>query len=209
MRFELGMAERERLRRGGGRGGCGRGRTGRGCHGRGEAPGGGGGWGTARENAPLPHVGHSWRVGLAAAVLLLAGIVAGWYAGHRSAAAVRFMERRLTANPENDPVFSAGQFHRMASTSPLPAEQESFSARWKREKPIPSRYPTAGRPILSVGFLTAPMCWRRAVRLPQRDPSLWSVSVFGGASRKLMDAAERGAVSPDGSQIVFVRGTTP
>src|SRR6266446_8929425 len=31
--------------------------------------------GAARENAPLPHVGHSWRVGLAAAVLLLAGIV--------------------------------------------------------------------------------------------------------------------------------------
>jgi hypothetical protein len=32
---------------------------------------------------------------------------AGWRAGHRSAAAVRFTERRLTGNPENDPVLSA------------------------------------------------------------------------------------------------------
>jgi len=63
--------------------------------------------GAARENAPLPHAGPSWRVGLAAVVSLLAGIIAGWHAGHRSAAAVRFTERRLTANPENDPVFSA------------------------------------------------------------------------------------------------------
>src|SRR5256885_5496588 len=34
----------------------------------------------------------------------------------------------------------------------------------------------------------------------------WSVSVFGGSPRKLMDAAALGAVSPDGTQIAFVRG---
>jgi len=49
------------------------------------------------------------------------------------------------------------------------------------------------------------MCLRLA-RRPPRTHHLWSVSVFGGTPRRLIDAAERGAVSPDGSQIVFVRG---
>jgi Tol biopolymer transport system component len=35
---------------------------------------------------------------------------------------------------------------------------------------------------------------------------LWDVSVFGGTPRKLIDAAENGMVSPDGSQLAFLRG---
>jgi len=41
---------------------------------------------------------------------------------------------------------------------------------------------------------------------PSEPTSLWSVSLFGGPPRKLIDVAERGVVSPDGSQIVFIRG---
>src|SRR5580765_7587186 len=51
--------------------------------------------GPAHETALLPHAGPSWRKVLAVAVLLVTGVVAGWHAGHRSAAAVRFTERRL------------------------------------------------------------------------------------------------------------------
>ena len=36
--------------------------------------------------------------------------------------------------------------------------------------------------------------------------SLWSISVLGGSPRKLMDNADARSVSPDGSQIAFVRG---
>ena len=35
---------------------------------------------------------------------------------------------------------------------------------------------------------------------------MWSISVFGGSPRKLMDNAEARSVTLDGSQIVFVRG---
>jgi len=35
---------------------------------------------------------------------------------------------------------------------------------------------------------------------------LWDVSVFGGTPRKLIDAAENGMVSADGSQLAFLRG---
>ena len=40
---------------------------------------------------------------------------------------------------------------------------------------------------------------------PQRQPTLWKVSVFGGPALKLTDAGYRASVSPDGSQILFLR----
>src|SRR5208282_5066384 len=53
-----------------------------------------------------PTRSRRWPFGLAIAAVLLVGVTTGWHAGHRSAAAVRFAERRLTGNPENDPVLS-------------------------------------------------------------------------------------------------------
>jgi len=52
--------------------------------------------GMAQECTPIPRRRRHWRIALAAAILFLVGIVAGWQAGHHSAAAVRFTERRLT-----------------------------------------------------------------------------------------------------------------
>src|SRR2546425_1898811 len=63
--------------------------------------------GIAQNYTPIPFARRQWRIALAAAILLFVGIVAGWQAGHHSAAAVRFTERRLTGNPENDPVTTA------------------------------------------------------------------------------------------------------
>jgi DNA-binding winged helix-turn-helix (wHTH) protein/Tol biopolymer transport system component len=42
---------------------------------------------------------------------------------------------------------------------------------------------------------------------PQRQPSLWKVSVFGGPAQKLSDAGYGASVSPDGSQILYIRRT--
>ena len=153
----------------------------------------------------VPQARSTWRKIAAVAILLVVGIMAGWHAGHRSSAAVRFTERRLTANPENDPVTSAalspdgkylvftgraGIFLRAVSTGEthpvkMPGEGKSYFVSW---------FPD-GTHVLATRTSS-----------PTEKPSLWSVSVFGGAPRKLMDAAERGAVSPDGSHIVFVRG---
>jgi len=161
--------------------------------------------GAARATLPVPHSRSYWRVGLGALTLLLIGTIAGWHAGHRSAAMVRFTDRRLTANPENDPVTSAaispdgqylafldrsGIFLRALGTGEthsvtMPGEGKAYFVSW---------FPD-GSHMLATRSSSA-----------SEKPSLWSVSVFGGAPRKIMDAAERGAVSPDGSQIVFVRG---
>jgi len=40
---------------------------------------------------------------------------------------------------------------------------------------------------------------------PGESPSLWSISVFGGSPRRLIDNGEAGSVSPDGTRIAFHR----
>ncbi|HEY6267436.1 MAG TPA: winged helix-turn-helix domain-containing protein [Candidatus Acidoferrum sp.] len=161
--------------------------------------------GTASKPVPVAKPRRYWRIVPAGAALLIAGIMVGWHAGHRSVAAVRAVERRLTSNPENDPVISAaispdgkmlvfadrsGVFLRQVGTGethPIGTEDSAhtYCLSW---------FPD-GSHVLAT-----------RTALPTEPPSLWSVSVFGGTPRRIMDAAERGIVSPDGSQIVFVRG---
>jgi Tol biopolymer transport system component/DNA-binding winged helix-turn-helix (wHTH) protein len=159
----------------------------------------------ASKPVPVVKPRRYWRIVPAGAALLIAGIMVGWHAGHRSVAAVRVVERRLTSNPENDPVISAaispdgkmlafadrtGVFLRQVGTGethPIGTEDSAhtYCLSW---------FPDGSHVL--------------ATRMASRaePPSLWSVSVFGGTPRRIMDAAERGIVSPDGSRIVFVRG---
>ena len=161
--------------------------------------------GMAQKSAPVSRAHRHWRFALAVSLVLLIGIVAGWHAGHHSAAAVRFTERRLTGNPENDPVNSAaispdgnylaftdrtGFFLRQLGTGethPI-AIADNWKTHWVNWFPD-------GSHVLATRTAS-----------PGEQPSLWNVSVYGGSPRKLIDAAERGVVSPDASQIVFVRG---
>jgi Tol biopolymer transport system component len=139
------------------------------------------------------------------AAVLLAGISAGWHVGHRSAASIRFTERRLTGNPENDPVLSAaispdgkylafadraGLFLRVVGTGEthpvaLPGSLKTSYVNW---------FPDGGH-VLIASTLS-----------PTEKPSLWNASVFGGSPVKLADNGDHGAVSPDGAKIVFLRG---
>jgi Tol biopolymer transport system component/DNA-binding winged helix-turn-helix (wHTH) protein len=163
--------------------------------------------GAEPSSATIPKRSRRWWIAVAAGIVLLdlAGISAGWHAGHRSAASMRLTERRLTGNPENDPVTSAaispdgkylafadkeGLFLRAVGTGEthpvvLPGEGTTQFVSW---------FPD-GSHVLATRTVNA-----------AEKPGLWNVSVFGGAPRKLVDAAERGAVSPDGSHIIFVRG---
>jgi Tol biopolymer transport system component/DNA-binding winged helix-turn-helix (wHTH) protein len=156
------------------------------------------------KTAPVARSRRYWRIGPLMAALLIAAVMVGWHAGHRSVAAVRVMERRLTSNPENDPVIGAaispdgkllafsdrtGVFLRQVGTGEThaigPESAHTYFVSW---------FPD-GSHVLAT-----------RVGSPLEQPSLWSMSVFGGTPRKIMEAAERGVVSPDGSQIVFVRG---
>jgi DNA-binding winged helix-turn-helix (wHTH) protein/Tol biopolymer transport system component len=170
--------------------------------------------GMAQESTPIPSARRRWRIALAASLVLFIGIAAGWNAGHHSAAAVRLTERRLTGNPENDPVRSAaispdgkylafadrtGFFLRVVATGEthpvsIPGQVRTYPAE-KDPGPFAVSWFPDGSHVLAT----------RVASLGEK-PSLWNVSVLGGSPRKLMDAAELGAVSSDGAQIVFVRG---
>ena len=152
-----------------------------------------------------PHSGRYWQIALATSLVLLFGIFGGWQAGHRSAASIRLSERRLTGNPENEPVMSAalspdgrylaftdrtGLFLRVVGSG----ETHSVAVPDPGKARFVSWFPD-GNHVLATRVAT-----------PGGQPSLWDVSVFGGTPRKLIDAAENGMVSPDGSQLAFLRG---
>jgi Tol biopolymer transport system component len=142
---------------------------------------------------------------VAAVAVLVMGTGAGWVVARRLNPKVQVSERRLTANAQDDPVISAvispdskylafadrsGLFLRVVATGEThsmtpPAHSKMRPASW---------FPD-GNHVLAV---SSPEY--------EEGPSLWSVSVLGGSPRKLLDNARNGAVSPDGSQIAFVRG---
>jgi Tol biopolymer transport system component/DNA-binding winged helix-turn-helix (wHTH) protein len=153
----------------------------------------------------VSHSRRYWQIALATSLVLLFGIFGGWQAGHRSAASIRLSERRLTGNPENEPVMSAalspdgrylaftdrtGLFLRVVSSG----ETHSVAAPDPGKTRSVSWFPD-GNHILATRVAT-----------PGGQPGLWDISVFGGTPRKLVDAAESGVVSSDGSQFAFLRG---
>ena len=160
---------------------------------------------TTRKTVPVASSRRYWRIVPAGATLLIVGVMLGWHAGHRSVAAVRLVERRLTSNPENDPVISAaispdGKMLAFADRTGVFLRQVGTG------ETHPIGVPENGHTYCLSWFPDGSHVLATRVASSAEQPSLWSVSVFGGAPRKMMDGAERGIVSPDGSQIVFVRG---
>jgi Tol biopolymer transport system component/DNA-binding winged helix-turn-helix (wHTH) protein len=157
------------------------------------------------ESSTAPQPGRIWRLPLAAAAVLLAGISAGWHAGHRSAASIRFTERRLTGNPENEPVLSAsispdGKYLAFADRAGL------FLRVVGTGETHPVALPNSLRTTYVNWFPDGSHVLVTSASSPSEKPSLWNASVFGGSPVKLADNGDHGAVSPDGSKIVFLRG---
>ena len=146
---------------------------------------------------------HFTRIITALAVLLM-GTGAGWVAARRLNPLVNVFQQRLTANPSDDPVLAAilspdgkylafgdrtGLFLRIigsGETHPLPVSDGSRA--WPT-----SWFPDGSHLLATVSGTSG------------EASSLWSISVLGGSPRKMMDSAEARSVSPDGSQIAFVR----
>jgi Tol biopolymer transport system component len=140
-------------------------------------------------------------------VLILAiGVAAGVIFANWPRGTVQFKQRRLTANPDDHPVLGA-------AISP-DGKYLAFSDNtgfYLRE--IDSGEIHALN--LPKGFDPEPAAWYpdgirllvTRIEAPNVPASLWEISIMGGGPRKLIDDGRRAAVSRDGSQIAFVRGS--
>jgi Tol biopolymer transport system component/DNA-binding winged helix-turn-helix (wHTH) protein len=156
--------------------------------------------------SPVHHSVKTWWIASGAAVLLIAGVGLGLVLGRRPAPVPSTTtERRLTANPAEVPVLGGvispdGKYLAFADKTGFYLRQVETG----ETHPVP----------LPDGFNATPLTWFPDgshivvgwVAGPKEDQSLWEVSVIGGAPRKLTDYGFHPAVSPDGTQIVFLRG---
>ena len=146
-----------------------------------------------------------WSVLLVAALLLLIGLNVlkrFWQAPRQ---APQGTQKRLTANPDEDPV-------RTAVISPDGAYLAYSDATGAYLKQIATgeTHPV----ILPKGVGGHPVAWYpdgshfvlQWFTNAEEKPGLWSLSMLGGNARKLVDDGWGAAVSPDGSRIAFIRG---
>jgi DNA-binding winged helix-turn-helix (wHTH) protein/Tol biopolymer transport system component len=165
---------------------------------------------TTDKSQPVPATSaRRFRIPLTIAVLL-AGVLLGWIIARArrqsgQITSVSIKQRRLTASSEENPVLGAaispdGQYLALADKTGL----------YLRQIDSGESHPLT----LPSGFAAIPAGWypdgshlvATWVEGPTTPPSLWQVSIIGGAPRKLIDNGQLPAISPDGSQIAFVKG---
>jgi Tol biopolymer transport system component/DNA-binding winged helix-turn-helix (wHTH) protein len=172
--------------------------------------------GASAEPEPPPPVPPStsrskrWLVITVAAVLMV-GARVGWFLSRGLTRPMQVRERRLTANPEEDPV--AGGVISPDGKYLAFSDSTGF---YLREIDSGETHPLVLPKTFTPLSSTAVAAWNPDgthlivswVDGPRALPSLWQISLMGGAPRKLVDDARYPAVSSDGSQIVFVRGAS-
>lgn len=132
--------------------------------------------------------------------LLLRGIGIG----HRFPSQPAISEWRLTANPDDTPVTSgviSPDGRLLAYTDPTGLYLRQVDNGETHPVPLPKGFDALAESWFPDGVHLL-VSW---VESPQRPPSLWQISVVGGAPRKLTDEGSSPSLSPDGSQMVFVK----
>jgi DNA-binding winged helix-turn-helix (wHTH) protein/Tol biopolymer transport system component len=183
------------------------------------------------EAGPLVRNRMSWRLlsVVAVIVLVLGGGIAWRFRG--DGIHPHSLPRRLTANPEDDPIFNAalspdGKYLAFADYTGFYLQQVDTGETHAVPLPKPAQLRPAGfsldirrgmhpaaQPLQS--FAPEPASWfpdsthliATWVANPDEPVGLWEISVLGGEPRKLSDEGWRPAVSPDGTQIAFLRGS--
>jgi Tol biopolymer transport system component/DNA-binding winged helix-turn-helix (wHTH) protein len=163
----------------------------------------------AEISVPPPHPARRWWIVAAAGALVLVGLSVGWFVGNRrslpSPPTPPIAERRLTANPSEYPVSGAA-----ISPDGKYLVFSDGTGSYLRQIDTGETHPLT----LPEGFKAMPVCWLpdgshilvSSVIGPEQQSGLWQISTVGGSPRKLSDEGREAAVSPDGSQIVFLKG---
>ena len=137
--------------------------------------------------------------------MLIIGAIVALYLVRRPAAKLRIVQRRLTANRSEVPVLSDalspnGKYLAFADSTGI----------YLRQVDTGETHPIG----LPAAFIAKPESWFpddnhlivTAHPSASATTSLWKVSVTGGEPHLLTDNGSAAVVSPDGSQIAFVRG---
>ena len=165
---------------------------------------------TRPSNIVDAHSSTKWKLGAAVAALVLGASALGWFAWHqRPATKVSkplASPKRLTSNPTENPISVSaispdgkylaysdrtGTYLRLMSTgevhSLLPKSADVQYLSW---------YPDSTRLLLA---------WPPS---PAAKMGLWILPIVGGIPRQISDEGWSAAVSPDGSQITFLKAAT-
>lgn len=159
---------------------------------------------------PMPKkAGVPWRWAIASALAIFlvgAGAFVGWRLGRESSPPSLLSQRRLTANPSNAPILTAA----ISPDGEYLAYADKTGA-YLRQVRSGETHPIAaadGLQIYPVGWFpdNSHLIALRSTG-PNQAPDIWSISILGGAARKLVDNGHEPAVSADGTQIAFLRGS--
>jgi DNA-binding winged helix-turn-helix (wHTH) protein/Tol biopolymer transport system component len=164
----------------------------------------------APQPVPQPSTGKKRLPILITAAVLLVGVLVGWIVARwrrqsPQITSIQIKQRRLTASAEENPVLGAvispdGKYLAFADKTGFYLRQVDSGETHSLNLPS--------------GFTAIPAAWYQDgshlvatwVEGPTSPPGLWQISIMGGAPRKLIDDGQFPAVSPDGSQIAFVKG---
>ncbi len=152
--------------------------------------------------------GRRWWWVAAGLVAVLVGVIVGWHAGHHASSTPRAIsERRLTANASENPVTDGvispdGKYLAFADASHFFLRQVDTGE--THAIALPSEFNAKPRSWFPDGtHLLA--TWHAG---PREPTSIWEISLIGGSPRKLIEQGSWPAVSPDGSQVVFLTAET-
>ena len=150
---------------------------------------------------------RKWQFGAVLAIVIVAAAAAGWLLWRRAARSgssqVSMALRRLTTNASENGVISSA----ISPDGKYLAYSDKTGV-YLRLLSTGESHPLLPRvsDVTFLGWFPDSLQLLASWSTPPAKRRLWAVSILGGSPRQLSDEGWSGSVSPDGSQIVFLKG---